>query len=75
MIKIIKELENWIDEEGCVSYAGLCRYVRDKDEVYLLTVVNHSEHFMNYLDAVFEDAVALAELGEFEDGDIVGDDL
>ena len=59
-MELVKQVEEWIDEEGCLSYAGLCRWAREKPELHMAVVAN-KEHFDMYIEALFEDVVAEME--------------
>lgn len=41
---VLDEIEDWIDETGCVSYIGLCRYARRQRPDWTRTVRTHTVH-------------------------------
>ena len=41
---VLDEIEEWIDESGCVSYIGLCRYARTQRPDWTRTVRTHTVH-------------------------------
>ena len=40
----LDEIEDWIDETGCVSYVGLCRYARKHRPDWTRCVRTHTVH-------------------------------
>lgn len=40
----LDEIEDWIDETGCVSYVGLCRYARHQRPDWVRTIRTHTVH-------------------------------
>lgn len=59
---IAAELEGWIDESGCVSYAALCRRAAEMGGEYHGFVMANPDHFVYYMDAMLEDALEEEEV-------------
>lgn len=61
---VLDEIEDWIDETGCVSYIGLCRYARRQRPDWTRTVRTHTVH----LSALIRSAYWEQTLGGDGDG-------
>lgn len=49
----LDEIEDWIDETGCVSYVGLCRYARRHRPDWTRTVRTHTVHLSALIRSAF----------------------
>lgn len=61
---VLDEIEDWIDDTGCVSYIGLCRYARRQRPDWTRTVRTHTVH----LSALIRSAYWEQTLGGDGDG-------
>lgn len=54
----LDEIEDWIDDTGCISYAALCRYCRRERPDWTRTVRTHTVHLSALIrSAYWEQAV------------------
>lgn len=58
----LDEIEDWLDETGCVSYAALCRYARRERPDWKHTIRTHTVHLTGLMKSVLWEAQQEAKL-------------
>lgn len=53
---VLDEVEDWIEDTGCVSYAGLCRYCRHERPDWTRTVRTHTVHLSALIRSFYWEA-------------------
>lgn len=49
---VLDEIEKWIDESGCVSYVGLCRYARSERPDWKHTIRRNTLHIVGLMKSM-----------------------
>lgn len=52
----LDDIETWIDESGCISYAALCRYARTERPDWTHTIRTHTIHLTALMKSILWEA-------------------
>lgn len=58
---LLDEIEDWIDETGCVSYVALCRYARRQRPDWTRCVRTHTVHLSALIRSAYWEAQQLGD--------------
>lgn len=61
---LLDEIEDWIDETGCVSYIGLCRYARKQRPDWTRCVRTHTVHLSALIRSAFWEQTQGGDAGD-----------